>query len=182
MPGGGSFDEVSFFTNSFDSRTRGVDLVTNFDFDLLDGSAALSFNANYNETELTRASPVITADRERLLELEGFVPEWKGSAAFTYQGAALGFTTRATYYGEWTDFGAVPSADQTGGSEIFVDAEVSYRVTQAVTLALGGENIFNEFPDKEARTSQTASGIQYLRFAPTGFNGGFWYLRATMTF
>lgn len=182
VPGGGSFDEISFFTNSFDSRTKGADLVTSFDFELLEGSAAISLNANYNETEITRASPVITADRERLLELEGFVPQWKGGAAFTYQGSALGLTTRATYYGEWTDFGALPSADQAGGSEVLVDAEVSYRATQAVTLALGGENIFNEFPDREARASQTASGIQYLRFAPTGFNGGFWYLRATMTF
>jgi iron complex outermembrane receptor protein len=182
VPGGGSYDEISFFTNSFDSRTRGVDLVTTFDFDLPGGSAALSFNGNYNETEITRASPVITADRERLLELEGFVPEWKGSTAFNYQGQALGLTLRGTYYGEWTDYGAVPSADQVGGEEVLFDAEVSYRVTQAVTVALGGENILNEYPDDEARASQTASGIRYMRFAPTGFNGGFWYLRAAMTF
>jgi iron complex outermembrane receptor protein len=182
VPGGGSYDEISFFTNSFDSRTRGVDLVTTFDFDLPGGSAALSFNGNYNETEITRASPVITADRERLLELEGFVPEWKGSTAFNYQGQALGLTLRGTYYGEWTDYGAAPSADQVGGEEVLFDAEVSYRVTQAVTVALGGENILNEYPDDEARASQTASGIRYMRFAPTGFNGGFWYLRAAMTF
>lgn len=182
VPGGGSFDEISFFTNSFDSRTKGADLVASFDFDMLGGSAALSLNANYNETEITRASPVITADRERLLELEGFVPEWKGSTAFNYQGSALGLTLRATYYGEWTDFGAVPLADQMGGEEVLLDAEVSYRVTQAITLALGGENILDEYPDDEARSSQTASGIRYMRFAPTGFNGGFWYLRATMTF
>jgi iron complex outermembrane receptor protein len=182
VPGGGSYDEISFFTNSFDSRTRGVDLVTTFDFDMLGGSATLSLNGNYNETEVTRASPVITADRERLLELEGFVPEWKGSTAFNYQGDALGFTLRGTYYGEWTDYGALPSADQVGGVEVLFDAEVSYRVTQAMTLALGGENILDEYPDDEARASQTASGIRYMRFAPTGFNGGFWYLRATMTF
>jgi iron complex outermembrane receptor protein len=182
VPGGGSYDEISFFTNSFDSRTRGVDLVTSFDFDLMGGSATLALNGNYNSTEVTRASPVITADRERSLELEGFVPEWKGSASFNYQGTALGFNLRGTYYGEWTDYGAVPSADQTGGAEMLLDAEVSYRMTQAVTLALGGENILDEYPDQEARASQTASGIRYMRFAPTGFNGGFWYLRATMTF
>lgn len=182
VPGGGSYDEISFFTNSFDSRTRGVDLVTTFDFDLLGGSASLSLNGNYNQTEVVRASPVITADRERLLELEGFVPEWKGSTAFNYQGQSLGLTLRGTYYGEWTDYGALPAADQVGGQEVLFDAEVSYRVTQAMTLALGGENILNEYPDDEARASQTASGIRYMRFAPTGFNGGFWYLRATMAF
>lgn len=182
VPGGASFNEISFFTNSFDSSTKGADLVANFDFGLFNGDAVLSLNANYNETEITRASSVITADRERLLELEGFVPEWKGAASFNWQGDAFGFTTRANYYGEWTDFGGAPSADQVGGSEVLVDAEINYRVTEAITLALGGENILDEYPDLEARASQTASGIRYLRFAPTGFNGGFWYLRATMTF
>lgn len=182
IPGGASFDEISFFTNSFDSSTKGADLVANFDFNLFAGAAALSLNANYNETEITRASPVIAADRERLLELEGFVPEWKGGVSFNWQGEAFGFTTRANYYGEWTDFGSAPSADQTGGSEVLIDAEISYRATETITLALGGENILDEYPDPEARASQTASGIQYLRFAPTGFNGGFWYLRAMMTF
>lgn len=182
VPGGGSFDEISFFTNSFDSRTKGADLVASFDFGLLGGSAALSLNANYNETEITRASSVIASDRERLLELEGFVPQWKGGAAFNYQGAALGFNVRANYYGEWTDYGAVPAADQTGGAEVLTDVEINYQLTQSVKLALGGENVFNEYPDLERRASQTASGIRYMRFAPTGFNGGFWYLRATMTF
>lgn len=182
VPGGGSFDEISFFTNSFDSRTKGADLVASFDFSMLGGSAALALNANYNETEITRASSVITSDRERLLELEGFVPQWKGGASFNYQGPALGFTVRANYYGEWTDFGAVPSADQTGSAEVLTDVEVNYQLTQALKLAVGGENIFDEYPDKERRASQTASGIRYMRFAPTGFNGGFWYFRATMTF
>ncbi|MBO9695957.1 MAG: TonB-dependent receptor [Sphingopyxis sp.] len=182
IPGGDSFQQVSFFTNSFDSRTQGVDAVLTMGFDLAGGKATLGLNGNYTKTDVIRASPVITADRERLLELEGFVPKWKGNASFTYEGDRFGLVARANYYGKWTDYGAVPSADQTGGAELLVDLELSYRVSDMLKLAVGGENIFDNYPDVEARQSQINNGIRYLRFAPTGFNGGFWYLRATATF
>lgn len=182
IPGGDPFQQVSFFTNSFDSRTQGVDAVLTVGFDLGAGKATLGLNGNYTKTDVIKASPVITADRERLLELEGFVPKWKGNASFSYEGERFGFLTRANYYGKWTDYGATPAADQTGGAELLVDLELSYRVNDMLKLAVGGENIFDNYPDREARQSQINNGIQYLRFAPTGFNGGFWYVRATASF
>ena len=182
IPGGDSFQQVSFFTNSFDSRTQGVDAVLTVGFDLGGGKATLGLNGNYTKTDVIKASPVITADRERLLELEGFVPKWKGNASFTYAGERFGFVARANYYGKWTDYGAAPTADQTGGAELLVDLELSYHVSDMLKLAVGGENIFDNYPDVEARQSQINNGIHYLRFAPTGFNGGFWYVRATASF
>ncbi len=178
VPGANTFQQLAFFTNSFDSSTEGVDLVASYRLDLPVGSAVLTSSVNYTTTEVTRAAPVIAADRERLLELEGFTPQWKGSLGIDYDVGRFGFTTQANYYGEWTDYGTTSAGDQTGGSEWLVDLEFSYDVTDAVTLAIGGENVFDEYPDPEARASQTANGIRYMRFAPTGFNGGFWYVRA----
>lgn len=182
IPGGDSFQQVSFFTNSFDSRTEGVDAVLTFGFDLAGGKATLGLNGNYNKTSVIKASPVISADRERLLELEGFVPKWKGNASFKYEGDRFGFLTRANYYGKWTDYGADLAADQTGRSEILVDVEASYKINDMFKIAIGGENVFDNYPDREARQSQINNGIQYMRFAPTGFNGGFWYIRGTAKF
>ncbi len=99
-----------------------------------------------------------------------------------YQRGRLTASTQATYYGEWTDFGGVPSADQTGGAEVLIDAELGYQLTDRIQLTVGAENLFDDYPDREARVSQTNNGIQYLRFAPTGFNGGFWYIRAKAEF
>src|SRR3546814_8734972 len=93
------------------------------------GKATLSANANYTKNQVTRAGPLIAGDRERLLELEDFVPDWKGGVNFNYQGDRIGFTTTASYYGKWTDFGPDLANDQTGGAEILVDAEISYRLT-----------------------------------------------------
>src|SRR3546814_12338295 len=87
------------------SRTQGVDAVLTVGFDLGGGKATLGLNGNYTKTDVIKASPVITADRERLLELEGFVPKWKGNASFTHAGGRFGFVARANYYGQWTDYG-----------------------------------------------------------------------------
>lgn len=182
IPGGGDFTTIQFFGNAFDSRSEGVDAVLTYGFDLFDGDATLSANANYTKSEVTRAGPLITGDRERLLELEDFVPDWKGSVAFNYQGDRIGFSTTASYYGKWTDFGPNVANDQTGSAEILVDAELSYRLNDTFKLAVGGSNIFDNYPDREARASQLVNGFKYLRFSPIGFNGGFWYVRGTATF
>lgn len=182
IPGGDSFQQISFFTNSFDSRTQGIDAVLTVGFDLGEGKATLGLNGNYTSTKVIRASPVISADRERFLELEGFVPQWKGNASFDYQGGRFGFLARANYYGEWTDYGANLAADQTGGAELLVDLEASYKINEMFKIAIGAENVFDNYPDLEARQSQINNGIRYMRFAPIGFNGGFWYLRATVNF
>lgn len=182
IPGGDTFQQVSYFTNSFDSRTDGFDAVATIGFDFAGGKGTFGVNANYTETSVTRASPVISADRERLLELEGFVPNWKGNVSLNYEKGRLGGLIRANYYGKWTDYGANLAADQTGEAKVFIDVEASFKVTDKIKLAIGGENLLDNYPTEEARQSQINNGIRYMRFAPTGFNGGFWYLRATTSF
>ncbi|MDQ8757377.1 TonB-dependent receptor [Sphingosinicella sp. LHD-64] len=182
VPGGGDFRTILFFGNAFDSRTQGFDAVLTWGFPLLGGNGTLAANLNYTKNEVTRAGPLITGDRERLLELENFVPDWRGSLAFNYQGDRIGFSTTASYYGQWTDYGPDPANDQTGSAEILVDAEISYRLNDTFTLAVGGSNIFDNYPDREVRPGQLVNGFKYLRFSPIGFNGGFWYLRGTARF
>lgn len=182
IPGGADFRTIQFFGNAFDSRTQGVDAVLTYGFGLLGGSADVNANVNYTRTEVTRAGPLIAGDRERLLELEDFVPDWKGSLGFNYEADRIGLTTSATYYGRWTDFGPNEANDQTGGAEVLVDAELSYRLTDIFTLAVGGSNIFDNYPDLERRPGQLINGFRYLRFSPIGFNGGFWYVRGTARF
>jgi iron complex outermembrane receptor protein len=180
--GGGDFTTIQFFGNAFDSRTQGLDAVLTYGFDMMSGKATLSANANYTSSQVIRAGPLITGDRERLLELEDFVPDWKGSVVFNYQGDRFGGSATASYYGQWTDFGPDLANDQTGGAEVLVDAELSYRLTDNFTVAAGGSNIFNNYPDREVRASQLINGFKYLRFSPIGFNGGFWYVRGIAKF
>jgi iron complex outermembrane recepter protein len=182
IPGGGDFQTIQFFGNAFDSRTEGFDAVLTYNFGLFGGDATFGANVNYTKNRVIRAGPLITGDRERLLELEDFVPDWRGNVSFNYQGDRLGFSTTASYYGKWTDYGPNLANDQTGGEEILVDAELSYKLTDQFTLAVGGSNIFDNYPDREVRPAQLINGFKYLRFSPIGFNGGFWYVRGTAKF
>jgi len=182
IPGGGDFRTIQFFGNAFDSRTQGIDAVLTYHFGLLGGRGTLHANVNYTSNKVVRAGALIAGDRERLLELENFVPDWKGNLSFNYQGDRIGLTTTASYYGKWTDYGPNLANDQTGSAEILVDAEISYRLDKTFTLAVGGSNIFDNYPDREIRPSQLINGFKYLRFSPIGFNGGFWYVRGTAKF
>ena len=182
IPGGGDFTTIQFFGNAFDSRTQGVDVVGTYRFPMLGGKAILGANVNYTKNKVISAGPLITGDRERLLELENFVPDWKGNVSFNYERGRVGLTTTASYYGKWTDYGPNAANDQTGGAEVLFDAELSYRLSKIFKLAVGGSNIFDNYPDKEARPGQLINGFKYLRFSPIGFNGGFWYLKGTATF
>ena len=45
--------QFRFFTNSFDTRTKGVDIVGNMSFDLMSGFSTVTVAFNYNDTEVT---------------------------------------------------------------------------------------------------------------------------------
>ena len=43
------------------------------------------------------------------------------------------------------------------------------------TLAVGGQNAFNTFPDESARARSV--GEKYSEYTPWGFNGAYYYAR-----
>ena len=80
---------------------------------------------------------------------------------------------------------AVPTPnafDQTFGSELLVDVEISYDVNDSFQLAVGAQNLLDEYPNKDQRLGQQANGIIYPQFSPFGFSGGLWYVRGTYNF
>jgi iron complex outermembrane receptor protein len=49
-------------------------------------------------------------------------------------------------------------------------------------VALGGDNVFDTFPDKEQDGTFQFLGVIYSITSPFGFNGAFWYIRGTASF
>ena len=68
------------------------------------------------------------------------------------------------------------------GSTLLVDAEVSLTFNDMFTVTLGGENIFDEYPDDEQDGTLDFLGVDYALTSPYGFNGGFYYLRLSASF
>lgn len=172
--------QFRFFANSFDTRTRGVDVVGRMPFSFLDGNSELTIAANYNETEVTRRADVGQIQRisdGRVQALEDLLPNWKGFAQWTHTQGRLRTLVRANYFGQWDDTG---NGVNDLSAEVLVDAEVGYNVTNDVELVFGASNLFNNFPDENP--GQGGSGQLYSEAAPTGFNGGQYYGKIRISF
>lgn len=180
VPGAETFTGVSFFTNDFDTRTRGVDLATSYAWQLAQGRLQLTASYNFNDTEVTSGS-LVNSESQRVV-FEESIPKHNAAASATYGWGSFKLVGRARYYGEWTDSSGNTTGDifQEFGGITFIDLLFGYDITPNVTLALGAENVFDEYPDEA--TNQANRGLIYSRNAPYDTDGGQYYLRLDTRF
>lgn len=184
----GDLQTVRFFGNFFDSKTKGVDVVLQRDFQFGNGGVlAASLGANYTENEVSGIKDARAVDRERRIEISDFNPKTRGNLTLDYTQGPWRLMFRGNYYGKWTDAvaNAVPTSasfDQTFSAKWLLDLEVGYEINEKFTLTVGADNVLNEYPDKDQRLGQQNNGIVYPQFSPFGFSGGFWYGRVTARF
>lgn len=169
--------QFRFFSNSFDTTTTGIDLVGNFGFALGSGDSQITIAANYNKTEVDSVGVLNPIDADRVSALEDLLPNVKGNVTWTHQMGSFRTLLRANYYGGWDDTGnGVPDIS----AETLIDAEVAYQVNDSIEIVGGIANLFDTFPDENPGAGDL--GQLYSESSPFGFNGGQWYLRATMSF
>ena len=65
---------------------------------------------------------------------------------------------------------------------MLVDLEASYKFADKYTVAIGAENVFDTYPDKEQDGTLQFLGVKDALTSPFGFNGGLWYLRLAAKF
>ncbi|WP_211332069.1 TonB-dependent receptor [Eilatimonas milleporae] len=180
VPGGEGITSVNFFQNDFDTRTRGVDIVAAYTTQAGPGTLSLTAAYNYNETEVTDGS-FVDARPDRVTFEEG-LPRHNAVASAGYRIGAVSLFARAAFVGKWTDLSDTEAGGpfQTFGSEILIDAALTYRIDERVHVRLGGENIFDAYPDEA--TFQANRGLIYSRNAPYDTDGGLYYLRLGVDF
>ncbi|MHC6645740.1 TonB-dependent receptor plug domain-containing protein [Alteromonas sp. HB246098] len=175
-----SFQEISFFTNDFDTTTEGVDVVANYAMEMMGGETKFSLAYNWTSTEVDRASENISDFRIRMLEDN--LPAVRYSATANHTNGDWRFLARLNYYGSiFEDHldSALP-IDKVG-SEFTVDLEVAYNFTEEFTVTVGAKNAFDEYPDENTQYAGIAGSL-YPTTSPIGINGGFYYLRGVYTF
>lgn len=168
--------EFRFFTNSFDTSTRGVDIVGNTSFDFLSGSSTLTLAFNWNETEVTDRGTINPISDGRVEALEELLPNWKGNVQWSHVQGPFRTLLRANYYGDWRS----TSNDYNVDAAILIDAQVAYQFNDNIEFVAGVDNLFDEFPDENP--SAGSLGQLYPEDSPFGFNGGTWYLQGRFTF
>lgn len=65
------------------------------------------------------------------------------------------------------------------------DLEVGYQVLDRLHLAVGANNLFNYYPNQLRRSlsvSTSSGAYKYPTNSPYGFMGGYYYVKASMTF
>jgi iron complex outermembrane receptor protein len=187
--GVGNADElnrVQYLTNAFKTRTQGVDLVlTNVVRTDDAGSFNTSLGINYNKTEVTGRNPVIVSN-DRVANLEKILPKLRVNFTETWTRGPLSILARVNYYDKYT-VTASSGVAQTFGSEVVADVEATYSFSDKVSLSVGAQNLFDNYPDKDRRTIDPFTGLpgngnQYIDASPFGYNGGLWYIRTEIKF
>ncbi|MDP7591356.1 MAG: TonB-dependent receptor [Litorilituus sp.] len=195
VPNVDSIQQVSFFTNDFDTTTTGVDLIANYSTSILDGDSTFSLAYNYNKTEVDSYTEV-TGDF-KVSRLENDLPNHRATFTWLQNYEDFSFFARANYYGEYqgvhVDYDATIN---TGEAALTLDAEVSYFLNDDLTLSVGAQNLFDQeatkinFTDAGAAACGSVAepcvnnqwGGVYYETSPFGFNGGFYYVKATYNF
>jgi iron complex outermembrane receptor protein len=185
-PGG----TVQYFTNGFDTKTKGADLVASYPFQL--GNAgrletALAFN--YNLSHVTKYDPTVIT-QARIDDIEHYAPNRRLNMNLSYALGPFRAAVHENWYGTYRDENDYPG--QLFSAKWTTDLDLSYQVFKNFTAAIGGRNIFNAFPDPIANTAKSpiypstggeSDGERYPRTGgPFGFNGAFWYVRVSATF
>ena len=166
----GNVRDFRFFTNDFDTRTRGVDVVATYEPEALGGATTFTALFNRTNTKVVEFSPSVL-DARRIRELEQALPRTRWNLSASHAPGSWHFMTRLNYYGGWYDSEDARFYD----GDATVDMEASYSVGESASVALGGQNVLNNFPE----TNPTAAlvGNPYSQYTPYGFNGAFFYVR-----
>ncbi len=177
VPGAASFTSVNFFTNDFNTMTRGVDFVGTYEHELAGGQFKLTGAYSYTSTKVTSGSLAAASNYSQKIIYQQGVPQQNVSATASYDFGAYSFMSRVRYYGPWTDSSGNTTGDifQHFGGMAFVDVAVTYQINDKMSVRLGAENVGDFYPEKAAY--QASRGIEYSRDAPYDTNGGNYYLR-----
>ena len=175
-----------FFTNNFDTKTTGFDIVGRMPFDVGVGSSSVAIAANYTDTTVKNSGQIVPLSDVRISALEDQLPKWKGNIMLNHEQGMWRGLARVTYHSSYvnTNNGAsnagVFTPGETVGSELLVDLELGAKVMENVEIIVGGSNVFDSYPDENP--GQLGIGQLYPELAPFGFNGGSYYVKARVTF
>ncbi|HEV7814548.1 MAG TPA: TonB-dependent receptor, partial [Janthinobacterium sp.] len=158
-----------------------------------------SATANYNKVEVTKVNqaptqllPQTLLNATAISDLETASPKFRLNLGALWKQGKWSVNLRESFYGPSSEM------DSYDGSTYFetkiktkaiTDLDVAYRITKALTLSAGANNLFNTYPDKNNASLMavqrahlsTGAVTQYPSFSPFGINGGYYYARLNYT-
>jgi len=174
-----------YFTNAVDTRSRGVDVVGQYRWQLPASAFELTGSYSYAKTEITHVAPnppelsanglsLERIDRTERGRIEEGFPRDKFLVSGSWIAEHWTLSLGATRYGEYSTRPASAANDQTFGAKWVVDASAAYKAGNW-TLTLGADNLLDEYPDENNFANSTSGQFPYSNLSPFGFNGAYVY-------
>ena len=192
-PEAATYSAAKYFTNDFDTRTQGVDVVMHYDFMLSGWKHTLVGAFNWTDTQVERVTlypaivdaervnvPNLTAARIRMLEDN--LPAYRGSLTVTQKRGPLTLVWRANHYAGFYEDHLDASAgyDINGSAITTIDADITWQTTAQWAFTLGAKNLLDSRPDENPYKGVV--GALYPPTSPSGINGAFYYVATTLSF
>jgi len=179
-----------FFINGVDTETTGLDVVARYRAETAAGHRLdFTLAGNVNDFKVTKTpvtesgvlpTPTSLFGRQAVARFEEGTPPWKVVFQTDWEAERLGGTVRLTGYGDVLAAGASEATDLQLGDALVADFEARYRFTDNVTLAVGADNILDQYPRQSLRANNTTGAFPFSNFSPYGFNGRFVYGRLAL--
>lgn len=180
---------ISFYTNAIDVEHEGLDLVISSELEWSGLTTDVNFVYSYNKVDvvgqrqIAGIQPVSDATVE---DIENNYPNsrWVFTTNTPFNDV-WNLMVRANFYGSHYDergtIGAATNPSAEIGSTIYMDAELSWQVTEDAKVRLGFSNIFDEYVDEVDApfANRQSVGLQYPRRSAANYEGGSWYLGVT---
>ena len=200
--GRGDIQSVAYLANLLDTRTTGLDAVVNHELPFAGGKLDLNAALNLNKTRidqarqssaaLARIDPDLTLLTDMsLFRIRNASPKSKLVLSADWQAAQWSLQAKATRFGPLKDFSYDRDAElidgvhaQRFGAVWTVDLEAQYKLTKQLTLAVGGDNLLDRYPQRVRQTDNATYGgaLPYNFINPIGLNGAYFYGRLRYTF
>ena len=176
--------DVNYFTNGFDTSTKGIDAVATYRTGFAGGSLNATLAYAYNKSKVTDFNPLVISAAQRF-NISNLPPKHRINASANWQLGDFQLNSRVNYFSSWANQLEYPGQRFSGKATVDLDA--SYTFMDHFTLTVGANNIFDTYPDRIAPTTTNpvyaltdslADGQIYPRSGgPFGINGGFYYVR-----
>lgn len=189
FPGSGNL-AVAYFTNDIDTETSGIDLVATYNIDWSGGNTTFSVAGNVNDTEVTRRTnrqtdpvdptPVYFLGDADVFRIEHGDPEFRLNliGMHTWSNGASA-SLRGNWYGDYKQTNSSLTQTQDMSSKVFWDADFTWDASESLSLTIGGNNIFNEYPDF-APDFNSCCGQLYDTGSVMNWQGAYYFVRGVL--
>ena len=200
-----NLQEVKFFSNDFDTRTRGIDMLLAYDTESASGNATqatvawnwtvsrlVSFSEpreinTFLDQKLSTPFTISLLTPRRQIEIERLNPEHRVVMMGRHVRGSLSGMLRLNYYDGWAACRNGSHACQTSSgvslldeydSAVIVDVELGYRLFNNYRVSFGVDNLFNTFPDAHEAETMNQGNLR-PESTPWDYNGISYVLRLT---